>query len=280
MISKRLFMFHNDRIITANDRFIPGRIRCPGVFETMLYDRGVIYFWERHLRRLRAGLSLLWFPKLKIRFRPIVRELIRLNGPGKARVRLMIWREGKTFHSAATVTPHRAYPSARIHKGFNIYIPRIRLKPFEHPADLKAVSYQPYAQVYQRARVAGYDDALLLNRQTYIAETSRANIFFVKGKDLLTPACSCGCLKGITRQIILDLARAQGYRCRPVRLNPREISAMDEVFLTNSLIGIMPVVAIKGFWNGQHNRRPVTNALADAYRGFCQAYRRTPAKKL
>ncbi len=266
-------MFYNGRVIPVARHLIPGRIRQPGVFETMLFDRGVIFFWERHLRRLRAGWARLKFSALNFRFRPVVRELIRLNRFDTARVRLMAWREKGRPHLAVTVSPWTGYSLSRYQQGFRLGLAEVRLDPAEHPASLKAMAYAPYARVSKAARAWNKDDAVLLNVRGEVVETSRANIFFVKGRELMTPGLTCGCLNGITRRIMIGLARQNGLTCRSVKLAAEDLFSMDEIFVTNSLLGIMPVNAVQGRRIGRPRRRPVTRSLARAYGGFCRAYR-------
>jgi len=280
MSFKRELMFYNGRIIPAVNRLVPGRMRHPGVFETMLYEQDVVFFWERHLRRLRAGMRLLGFTRHHIRFWPIVRELVLANDVVQARVRLMVWREDKTIHTAVTVSPRKALSAAVYRRGFKVAIAKTRIDPAAHPASLKAIAYQPYARIWSRVQARGYDEALLLNQTGTIVEASRANIFFVKGDRLMTPECACGCLNGITRRIIMALALRSGLICRQVRLKMDSLFSMDEIFLTNSLIGVMPVGSMNGVQIGRPDRRPITCALQQVYRQFCQAYRRGYVKKL
>ena len=93
----------------------------------------------------------------------------------------------------------------------------------------------------REAEVAGADDALLLNREGNIAETTSGNIFaFMKG-ELNTPPVSSGCLSGITRGLILELARDLGISCLQNNITREQLSNSDGAFLSNSVRQIQPI---------------------------------------
>src|SRR5207249_5414074 len=96
------------------------------------------------------------------------------------------------------------------------------------------------------ARAAGADEALLLGPRGDAVEAATANVFVVIDGVLLTPPLAAGPLPGVTREAVLECARALGLPAKEQRL-PRElVVAADEVFLTNSVAGIRPVAEISG----------------------------------
>lgn len=103
-----------------------------------------------------------------------------------------------------------------------------------------------------RAKKVGYDTALFLNEKGYICETSYANIFFVKDNEIYTPHLRSGILKGIMRDNIIRFLSSKGYRINKTFIGYNNINNFDECFLTNSVIGIMPVKQIDDvFYNGR-----------------------------
>lgn len=92
-----------------------------------------------------------------------------------------------------------------------------------------------------KAKKKGYDTALFLNEKVEVCETSYANIFFIKNDELYTPHLRSGILKGIMRDNIISLLSSKGYKINKTFINYNDIDKFDECFLTNSVMGIMPV---------------------------------------
>lgn len=110
----------------------------------------------------------------------------------------------------------------------------------------------------KRAAVnAGIDEKIFLNTKGQICEGTVSNIFFVKEKKLYTPTLSCGLLPGILRAYILET-----YDVEETVLYPEDLVKFDECFLTNSLMGIMPLFQIE---NVAFKERTVTNLLRKSY---------------
>jgi branched-subunit amino acid aminotransferase/4-amino-4-deoxychorismate lyase len=101
------------------------------------------------------------------------------------------------------------------------------------------------------ARRTGADDALLLNTAGELACCSAANFHLIDDEGIMTPPLECGVLAGITRELVRGLCAGSGLSWRERRLHPGDISMAKEAFITNSLIGVMPVTSIDG--------RPVGN---------------------
>lgn len=93
----------------------------------------------------------------------------------------------------------------------------------------------------ERARAAGCDEAVSLNESNHLTEGCTTNLFFVRDRKLCTPAVSCGLLNGIMRQVVLKAARACNIACEEGLYSVDELAAADELFLTNSLVEMMPV---------------------------------------
>lgn len=130
---------------------------------------------------------------------------------------------------------------------------------------VKALSYLELAQARREAEAAGADEAILLNTRGRLAEASAANVFLVKGQSLVTPSLSEGCLPGIVRSQVLKLAPGLGLEPKERAVGPDELARADEVFITNSRIGVVPLVELDGRPLGE-DPRPVTARLAEAFR--------------
>ena len=107
------------------------------------------------------------------------------------------------------------------------------------------ITYRSRSAIRDVGKVLGLDEALLLNESGFIAEGSVSNIFFVTSSSLVTPPLESGILPGITREVVIELADTLGINVaeRDVRLP--DLGQFDEAFLTNSVMEIMPLVAVR-----------------------------------
>ncbi|GGU41219.1 branched-chain amino acid transaminase [Streptomyces violascens] len=113
---------------------------------------------------------------------------------------------------------------------------------------------------------AGYDDALLLTSSGHISESSAANVFLVRSGVLHTPPVEAGILPGITRATILELARAAGIPTVERPLAHAEAYTADELFVTGTAIGVVPVRSVDDRPTTTPAPGPLTTALRDAYK--------------
>ena len=126
---------------------------------------------------------------------------------------------------------------------------------------IKSLNYLDNVLAFQEAVAAGADEALLRNNAGQICGGSRTNLFVVRGGQLITPPIADGVLDGIKRQVILDRARAIGCPVQGQSLSPMDLLMVDEAFLSNSLMGIMPLHRID---ERVLPLGPVTQVLQDA----------------
>lgn len=123
------------------------------------------------------------------------------------------------------------------------------------------------------ANRAGVDGALMLDRHGFVAETDTSNIFLVRGGALATPR-STACLHGITRRVVLELARASGRHAQETDVSLMDLYAADEVFTTGTVQEVVPVGEIDGRVIGPGTIGPVTAELVAAYRRAAGAIER------
>jgi branched-chain amino acid aminotransferase len=110
------------------------------------------------------------------------------------------------------------------------------------------------------ANVAGADDAVMLDPRGFIAETNATHIFFVRGGTLATPT-TVSCPEGITRSVVLELAAAAGIACQAGDYTLPQLYTADEAFVTGTMGGLAPVVAVDGRTIGDARPGPVTKQL-------------------
>ncbi|MFI6645525.1 branched-chain amino acid transaminase [Streptomyces sp. NPDC050504] len=112
---------------------------------------------------------------------------------------------------------------------------------------------------------SGCDDALMLTPTGHVAEASAANVFLVSGGVLRTPPVTEGILPGITRATVLELARAAGVPTEERPVAHAEAYTADELFLTGTAVGVVPVEAVDTRVVGRETPGPVTRLLRAAY---------------
>jgi len=261
---KKIFLDGN--IVEADQRFIdaltPGILRAKGGFETMRFQNGNIVALDAHLKRLFKGLKLqkIISPYSARQLREHVLSLPKTNSLTQARLRLMVWQDSKKTHAAIICEPL----SRLSQKGCRAIISKIT-RPQTKLSQLKTLDYSPFRKAFVEAKRRGFDEAILLNKKGEIVEGSRTNIFFVKRGILHTPALSCGCLAGVTRQMILRIARKNKIPCRMVKVSPGVFMTSDEAFLTNSVAGIVPLIKVNHRRIGVGKLGPLTQFFSKAY---------------
>ncbi len=114
------------------------------------------------------------------------------------------------------------------------------------------------------ANVAGADDAVMLDQRGFVAETNATHIFLVTGGVLGTPS-TAACPEGITRQAVLDVAAGAGIGCAVGDYSLTQLYAADELFVTGTMGGLTPVLALDGRTIGAGKPGPVTAQLSDLY---------------
>ncbi len=130
---------------------------------------------------------------------------------------------------------------------------------------VKSLNYLNNVLAKLEAKQRGGDEALLLNAAGAIAETSVANIFVVRGGDLLTPPSNDGALEGITRATVLELAKFLGIPTRVQSLGRFDLFAANEVFLTGSGAALVPVRSLDGRPIGSGAPGPVYEKIWSAF---------------
>lgn len=224
-----------------------GAIHGLGLFETMLACDGALVFPDRHLARLRKSCETLGWPVEYPDILEIATELLSLNrlDTGRARVRLAITAGSGAIHDLTPgsdrliwmVASRAQVPPESISACISPW-PRNEHSPL---AGLKCAAYAENLIALNHARLNGFDEAIFFNTGGLLCEAATANIFLVKNGTLLTPSLDSGCLPGITRQVVLELAGKSSIACESAEITREHLQAADEIFLTSSTIGVMPV---------------------------------------
>ena len=118
------------------------------------------------------------------------------------------------------------------------------------------------------AIAAGCDEAILLNEHGYLAEGSTTNIFLASNGELITPSSESGVLPGITREAVLEIARAANIKTLERQVELKELIEAEEAFVTNSILELMPLTCFDGKPLGTGKPGRLTKELLAAYRKF------------
>ena len=251
-----------------------GLLLGDGLFETIAAEQGAPLFFARHWRRLRAGAALLgiplpWGAQAVLRAcrallaandlarRPAALRLTLTRGPGPRG--LLPPRNPRPTLLLAAFPRDPAPPPARA-----LLVETPRRNDRSPLSRIKSLSALDAVLARRQAERAGVEEALLLNTQDRLACAAAANLFLVCGGVLCTPPLAEGVLAGITRERVLEAAAALGLACAERPLHPAALGEAEEAFLTNSLIGIRPLVAVDGRPLGRGREGEVTRTLRRA----------------
>jgi branched-chain amino acid aminotransferase len=158
------------------------------------------------------------------------------------------------------------YPKEYYERGLDIVtVPTTRnLHSALNPA-IKSLNYLNNVLAKIEANNAGVEEAIMLNAEGFVSECTGDNIFIVKAHQLLTPPLSAGALYGITRGVVMELAREAGLQVGEPNLTRYDLFNADECFLTGTGAELIPVVKIDGRIVGSGRPGPVTKDLVEKY---------------
>lgn len=252
-------IFHNDRVVPVGQaRLSPGQaglLNGWGLFTTTRIFQGEAFAFERHWRRLEkdAGRIRLPLPFDPAQVRRHLSELLSANQvvEGTARIYMIYNRTG--FWQSEEPMPQ--VDLIMCTAGLPDHPEQARLiiaKNGRHAASplagVKVTSWLNNVWHLAEAQSQGWNEVVLLNERGEVAECTTANIFFVKDGKVATPPLSSGCLEGVTRGLLLELAPLQDVSLTEQTLTPEDLYAADEVFITStnrSLLGISEIAGHK-----------------------------------
>ncbi|HKO51764.1 MAG TPA: branched-chain-amino-acid transaminase [Polyangiaceae bacterium] len=260
-----------------------GLLYGDGLFEGIRVRAGRIFRLDQHLARLALGARYLGLdlPFDAEGFARIVREAVRAFGQTEAYARLLVTRgEGPLGVDPTTckkptvvciVAEIGLYSPEQRAQGLTLITSSYRRpNPDVQDVAIKTLNYLGSALAKQEAKKQGADEALLLNQSGRVSEASVANIFALRGQSLSTPPALDGCLEGINRAAVLELARELGLTVSECSLSRRDLLASDEVFLTGSGAGVVGVRSLDGRAIGRGRTGEVTLDLERRHRALAE----------
>jgi len=254
----------------------------PGVFEGIrCYETpngpGVFRLRE-HLKRFLDSIHVLGvrdFPYTLEDLRQAVHETVKINGFSECYIRPLMYLKGPMGLDMDKSTPAVAvaawewgpYLGAEaLEKGANLMVASFtRLHPNISMTKAKITgNYVNSMLVKTLALRSGYDEAVILDPQGFVAECTGENIFMVRGGTVYTPPLS-NALEGITRDAVITLARDLGYRVEETPITRDLLYIADEAFMTGTAAEVVPVRSVDTRIIGEGRRGPVTHALQQAF---------------
>lgn len=246
--------------------FDAGLQHAVGLFETMLARNGRIFRGVAHMARLIDSASILQLSE-SLRGEALLaaaEHVLERNGMASARVRLTVtggdlnWLQahGRSGRQDPTVLivaqPPTQYPEAFFSEGVTIGVAQSRANVHDPFAGHKTLTYWPRIRELQIAAARGASEALWFTANDELVGGCVSNVLLVKADSLITPWARgedrtqpAAALPGITRAAILEFAEEAGLRIERRTLTIDDVLAADEMFLTNSSWGVLPVVGVE-----------------------------------
>ena len=261
--------------------FDHGLLYGDGVFEGIRAYNGRVFELEDHIVRLydSAKAIALEIPMTPAEMSQAVLETCRVNGIKDGYIRLIVTRGVGTLglnpylcEQAGIIiiaADIQLYPQALYEEGLKVITAgTTRNLPEAVNPRIKSLNYLNNILAKIEALNSGCMEAIMLNSQGAVAEATGDNIFAVRGNTIATPPSSEGALEGITRNVVMRLAREEGFEVVEKRLSRYELYTADEVFLTGSAAEVIGVVDIDRRVIGDGKPGPVTRKLVGKFRDY------------
>ncbi len=258
--------------------FDHGLLYGDGIFEGIRIYHGRVFRLKEHIDRLfySAKALLLDIPLSHEEIMRATVETCRQNNLREGYIRLLVTRGIGTLG----LNPNRCknpsviiiadkiqlYPPEYYERGLQIItVPTTRnLHSALNPA-IKSLNYLNNILAKIEANNSGCEEAIMLNAEGFVAECTGDNIFIIKEGQLFTPPLSAGALYGITRKVVIDLAREAGMQVSEPNLTRYDLFNADECFVTGTGAELVPVVKIDGRVIGEGKPGAMTKQLVERY---------------
>jgi len=274
-VSEKVYL--NGRIIDAAQATVsaanPAFLHGVGLFETLRAYDGRPFLLRQHIERMRASAE-----KLRLQLGSVletvpeaVEEVLRANALPQARIRFTVTPPDIDAPEnpptlLVTARPVTGYPPELYERGMTVCICDDHRQSSHDPlAGHKTTSYFARLTAMRQAAERHCGEALWFTPNNLLAEGSISNIFLVRGQDLITPPLDTPVLPGVTRAVVLDVAREAGLTVRQQACTIHDLLDAEEVFLTNAIMEVMPVTRIERHEIGDGRVGPLTRRLRSAY---------------
>ncbi|MFH1722795.1 MAG: aminotransferase class IV [Candidatus Altiarchaeota archaeon] len=265
----------DDVCISPNDY---GFLYGYSVFETVRSYDGKFFRLDEHLARLQAGVDLLGLkdiPSLD-QVETIFNSLLSENDLKDGIIRLTLtygspprltFPKGQKNNLVVTIHPLSPDIGKKCDEGIKVRIEKTWRRDSQSPLGrIKSGNYLPLMMAKRMAVEEGFDDALILNEKGSVCEATTSNLFIVSQGKLFTPSKDQGIVEGITRGAVIEIANE---RCIPLNegsVSEKDVLMADEVFSTNSVSELIPVVRVDTKSIGSGSPGKITRDLQSGFR--------------
>lgn len=275
--------------IWLNGEFVPpgearisvfdhGLLYGDGVFEGIRVYNGKVFKEQEHVDRIyeSAKCLLLDIPVTRGELIAAMRSAVEANGLVDGYLRLLVTRGvgrlGISIDKASCpsvviiAAKIQLYPPEVYKRGLRcITAGTLRNHPSATSPRVKSLNYLNNIMAKTEAQNAGADEAIMMNAEGHVTEGTGDNLFIVRRGALFTPPVSEGILEGITRRLVMELARKRGYRVTECTLIRHDVFVAEECFLSGTAAEIVPVVSLDGRSIGDGKPGPITRKLTEDF---------------
>jgi len=258
--------------------FDHGLLYGDGVFEGIRAYNGVVFKLQEHIERLyrSARVILLDIPLRKEEMIEALLETLRKNNLRDAYIRLVVTRGAGDLGldprkcskpSVIIITDVIKLHSTKAKEnGLRAMIVWVKRDPVDATShEVKSLNYMNSILAKMEANIAGFDEAICLDKNGYISEGVAENLFIVKGGKIITPPTSTGALVGITREVVIKLSGKLGYTVVETNITPTDLFTADEAFFTGTAAEVVPIVEVNKRIIGDGKPGPIIKRLMTGF---------------
>ena len=256
-----------------------GLLYGDGVFEGIRAYNGVVFHLKAHIDRLykSAHPIFLKIPLTKEQLTEAVLETLRKSNLTNAYIRLVVTRGvgdlgldprkcPKATIIIITEPLLQLHSTEKVENGINTIITWVKRNPVDTAThEMKSLNYLNSILGKIEANNTGADEAICLDKTGYVCEGVGENIFIVRDGKLLTPPLSSGALDGITRALIIRLAKKLGIEVTERNITPNELFTADEAFFTGTAAEVAPIREVNKRVIGAGKPGPVTKRIMQEF---------------
>ena len=275
-----MWIYLNDRFVKESEAtvsvFDHGFLYGDGIYETIRSYGEKIFMRDQHLARLHRSAEAIGLTIPERDWPSLLHESMTRNEVGNdqtdAYIRITISRGTGDIGLDPALCPNptivviakplKTPPLERYREGVSLIMAKTRRNlPGALDPQIKATNFLNNIQAKREAIAAGAFDSVLLNWESHVTECTVSNVFFVQAGQLCTPSLDCGILDGITRGVILTLARENRITVSEGRFGVEALRQAEECFLSNTTMEVMPVTRLDSRHIGNGKPGPLTRRL-------------------
>ncbi|MFB0567303.1 MAG: branched-chain-amino-acid transaminase [Candidatus Bathyarchaeia archaeon] len=256
-----------------------GLLYGDGIFEGIRAYGGIVFKLDEHLDRLyrSAHAMLLEITMKKDEIKKAVLDTLKTNNLRNAYIRLVVTRGvgdlgldprkcSKPTVIIITIPLIQLHSEDRKKNGITAMVSWVKRDPVDATThEIKSLNYLNSILAKIEANIAGVDEAICLDKRGFVSEGVAENIFMVENREIITPPTSTGALPGITRAVVIKLAKELGYPMVERNITPNELFNADEVFFTGTAAEIIAVREINKRVIGNGKSGPITQQLMEEF---------------